>query len=98
MQLRTGQRPCVKDEFDTSPVRLDEKKLGEQISMAKLLCVKLADESVDKCVELAGADGTTYDLAFWVHSQNLKVLRTYEGTEKIHMLIQGRPITGISAF
>jgi glutaryl-CoA dehydrogenase len=32
------------------------------------------------------------------HANNLEGVRTYEGTDEIHILIMGRAITGIAAF
>jgi glutaryl-CoA dehydrogenase len=32
------------------------------------------------------------------HANNLEGVRTYEGTDEIHILIMGRAITGIPAF
>jgi glutaryl-CoA dehydrogenase len=32
------------------------------------------------------------------HASNLEAVRTYEGTDEIHVLIMGRALTGIPAF
>ena len=32
------------------------------------------------------------------HANNLEAVRTYEGTDEMHILIMGRAITGIPAF
>lgn len=77
---------------------IKEKEFGDQVSFAKWQCVEMAKEAVDKALELAGGPGIGYDLPFWAHWANIPTLRTYEGTAKIHTLIQGRRITGISAF
>lgn len=78
--------------------KISEAELGSQISYAKWQCIELAIDSVDRCLELAGADGLTYEYPFWAHFANLRTLRTYEGTKKIHTLIQGQRITGKIAF
>lgn len=76
---------------------IGEKELGDQISFAKWQCIEFAIDAADRCLELAGADGLSYENPFWAHWANLRVIRTYEGTKKIHTLIQGKRITGISA-
>lgn len=84
---------------DKTDIReISEAELGSQISYAKWQCIELAIDSVDRCLELAGADGLTYEYPFWAHFANLRTLRTYEGTKKIHTLIQGQRITGKTAF
>lgn len=83
------------DESDSG--KISEAELGSQISYAKWQCIELAIDAVDRCLELAGGDGLTYEYPFWAHFANLRTLRTYEGTKKIHTLIQGQRITGISA-
>jgi glutaryl-CoA dehydrogenase len=77
--------------------KITEKELSDQISFAKWRCIEFAIDAVNRCLELAGADGLVYDNPFWAHFANLRVIQTYEGTKKIHTLIQGKRITGISA-
>lgn len=84
------------DQFDLG--KISEIELGNQISQTKWRCIELAIDSVDRCLELAGGDGLTYEYPFWAHFANLRTLRTYEGTKKIHTLIQGQRITGKPAF
>lgn len=84
------------DQFDEG--KISEVVYGQMISQAKYHCVELAYEAVNKCRKLAGADGLTYEYPFVAHLANLWTLQTYEGTENIHLLIQGQRITGKSSF
>ncbi|MGO8887674.1 MAG: acyl-CoA dehydrogenase family protein [Streptosporangiaceae bacterium] len=45
-----------------------------------------------------GGNGITLDHSPLRHASDLESVRTYEGTDEIHMLIMGRALTGILAF
>jgi glutaryl-CoA dehydrogenase len=70
----------------------------EQISFGKLNNVR---EAIDICRQartILGGNGITLEHSPVRHASNLEAVRTYEGTDEIHMLIMGRAITGIAAF
>jgi glutaryl-CoA dehydrogenase len=70
----------------------------EQISFGKLNNVR---EAIDICRQartILGGNGITLEHSPVRHAANLEAVRTYEGTDEIHMLIMGRAITGIAAF
>ena len=45
-----------------------------------------------------GGNGVALEYSPMRHANNLEGVRTYEGTDEIHILIMGRAITGIPAF
>ncbi|MGD0069023.1 MAG: acyl-CoA dehydrogenase family protein [Streptosporangiaceae bacterium] len=70
----------------------------EQISFGKLNNVR---EAIDICRQartILGGNGITLEHSPVRHASNLEAVRTYEGTDEIHMLIMGRALTGIPAF
>jgi glutaryl-CoA dehydrogenase len=70
----------------------------EQISFGKLNNVR---EAIDICRQartILGGNGITLEHSPLRHANNLESVRTYEGTDEIHILIMGRALTGISAF
>jgi glutaryl-CoA dehydrogenase len=70
----------------------------EQISFGKLNNVR---EAIDICRQartILGGNGITLEHSPVRHAANLEAVRTYEGTDEIHMLIMGRALTGIPAF
>ncbi|MBI2070122.1 MAG: acyl-CoA dehydrogenase family protein [Elusimicrobia bacterium] len=69
------------------------------VSMAKYNNVSKACEVARMCVEMLPADVFTFDAYHsGRHFRNLEVVKKYEGTHDIHMLIVGREITGLNAF
>lgn len=70
----------------------------EQISLAKWNNVNIALEIAREARNILGADGISCEYPVWTHLANLESVKTYEGTEEIHILSIGRKITGISAF
>jgi glutaryl-CoA dehydrogenase len=70
----------------------------EQISFGKLNNVR---EAIDICRQartILGGNGITLEHSPLRHANNLESVRTYEGTDEVHILIMGRALTGISAF
>jgi glutaryl-CoA dehydrogenase len=70
----------------------------EQISFGKLNNVR---EAIDICRQartILGGNGITGEHSPVRHASNLESVRTYEGTDEVHILIMGRALTGISAF
>jgi glutaryl-CoA dehydrogenase len=45
-----------------------------------------------------GGNGITLDHPPLRHAANLESVRTYEGTDEVHLLIMGRALTGLPAF
>lgn len=69
-----------------------------QISIAKLNNVRTAIRIARSTRELLGGDGITAEFSVMRHMNNLEAVRTYEGTDDIHVLSIGRALTGVSAF
>jgi glutaryl-CoA dehydrogenase len=70
----------------------------EQISFGKLNNVRTAIAIARQARTILGGNGVAMDYSPMRHANNLEGVRTYEGTDEIHILIMGRAITGISAF
>jgi glutaryl-CoA dehydrogenase len=70
----------------------------EQISFGKLNNVREAIAICREARTLLGANGITLDYTPMRHANNLEAVRTYEGTDEVHILIMGRAITSIPAF
>ncbi|WP_457974050.1 acyl-CoA dehydrogenase family protein [Arthrobacter sp. D1-17] len=70
----------------------------EQISLAKLNNVREAIKVAREARTILGGNGITLDYSPLRHAANLESVRTYEGTDEIHLLILGQHLTGISAF
>ena len=70
----------------------------EQISFGKLNNVRTAIDIARQARTILGGNGVALDYSPLRHASNLEGVRTYEGTDEMHLLIMGRAITGISAF
>ena len=70
----------------------------EQISFGKLNNVRTAIAIARQARTILGGNGVAMDYSPMRHANNLEGVRTYEGTDEIHILIMGRAITGIAAF
>jgi glutaryl-CoA dehydrogenase len=70
----------------------------EQISFGKLNNVRTAIAICREARTILGGNGITLEHSPLRHANNLESVRTYEGTDEIHILIMGRVITGIPAF
>ena len=70
----------------------------EQISVGKLNNVREAIKIAREARTILGGNGITLDHPPLRHANNLESVRTYEGTDEVHMLILGQHITGIPAF
>jgi glutaryl-CoA dehydrogenase len=84
--LRTGR---LKDAGKLRP---------EQISFGKLNNVREAITICRSARTILGGNGVTLEHSPLRHADNLESVRTYEGTDEVHILIMGRAITGIAAF
>ena len=77
----------------------DEHKLRpEQISLGKLNNVREAIKIAREARSVLGGNGITLDYPPLRHAANLESVRTYEGTDEVHMLVLGQHITGLGAF
>ncbi|KRE74358.1 acyl-CoA dehydrogenase family protein [Arthrobacter sp. Soil762] len=77
----------------------DERKLRpEQISLGKLNNVREAIKVAREARSILGGNGITLDYSPLRHAANLESVRTYEGTDEVHMLVLGQHITGLGAF
>ena len=72
--------------------------IPEQISFGKLNNVRTAIDIARQARTIFGGNGVALDYSPLRHASNLEGVRTYEGTDEVHILIMGRAITGISAF
>ncbi len=70
----------------------------EQISFGKLNNVRTAIAIARQARTILGGNGVALEYSPMRHASNLEGVRTYEGTDEVHMLIMGRAITGIPAF
>jgi glutaryl-CoA dehydrogenase len=70
----------------------------EQISFGKLNNVRSAIAIARQARTILGGNGVALEYSPMRHANNLEGVRTYEGTDEIHILIMGRAITGIPAF
>jgi glutaryl-CoA dehydrogenase len=68
------------------------------ISMAKMNNVRVALEAARTARDILGGVGILDSHACMRHMMNLESVKTYEGTEDIHLLVLGQQITGIPAF
>ncbi len=69
-----------------------------QISMAKMNNVEIAIEVARTARDILGGVGILDENECFRHMCNLESVKTYEGTQDIHLLILGQHITGIPAF
>src|SRR2546429_1289980 len=72
--------------------------LPEQISFGKLNNVRTAIAIARQARTNLGRNGVALEYSPMRHASNLEGVRTYEGTDEVHLLIMGRAITGIPAF
>ncbi|SKB43547.1 glutaryl-CoA dehydrogenase [Arthrobacter sp. 49Tsu3.1M3] len=70
----------------------------EQISLGKLNNVREALSIAREARTILGGNGITLDHSPLRHAANLESVRTYEGTDEVHILILGQHITGLPAF
>ena len=69
-----------------------------QISMAKRNNVETALEIARTAREMLGGIGILGEHQSFRHMNNLESVKTYEGTDDMHLLILGEHLTGIQAF
>ena len=70
-----------------------------QASRAKMLCGKLARETVALARECMGGNGILFENKVMKLFMDMEAMYTYEGTYDINALISGRELTGgIAAF
>jgi glutaryl-CoA dehydrogenase len=72
--------------------------IPEQISFGKLNNVRTAIAIARQARTILGGNGVALEYSPMRHANNLEGVRTYEGTDEMHILIMGRAITGIPAF
>jgi glutaryl-CoA dehydrogenase len=70
----------------------------DQISMAKMNNVEIALDTARTARDVLGGVGILDDYQCFRHMCNLESVKTYEGTNDIHLLVLGQQITGIPAF
>jgi glutaryl-CoA dehydrogenase len=81
-----------------SKLKEEGKATFSQISMAKRNNVAMALEIARTTRDILGGVGILDGHQCFRHMANLESVKTYEGTEDMHLLILGEQITGISAF
>jgi glutaryl-CoA dehydrogenase len=79
--------------------RKDEGVLHpSEISVGKLNNVREAIKIASSARTILGAEGITSRFPVMRHMANLESVRTYEGTDEVHLLVMGQALTGIRAF
>src|SRR4051812_15590371 len=80
--------------------RLKDKKKIElaHISMLKRNNVAMVLDCVRVSRDLLGANGITDEYPIMRHFCNLESVKTYEGTDHIHVLVIGEKVTGVAAY
>ncbi len=68
------------------------------ISMAKMNNVEMALDVARTARDILGGVGILEEHQCFRHMCNLESVKTYEGTQDIHLLVLGQQITGIAAF
>jgi glutaryl-CoA dehydrogenase len=77
----------------------DEGRLHHsQVSMLKRNNAWMALEVARRARDLLGANGITDEYPVFRHMANLETVKTYEGTDNIHLLAIGQRLTGLPAF
>ncbi len=74
------------------------KAEAAHISMLKYNTVSTAVECARLSRDLLGANGIMDEYPIMRHLCNLETVKTYEGTEHIHLLVMGERVTGIPAY
>ena len=67
-------------------------------SMLKNNSCQVARPTAQAAADLMGGSGILEEMGVMRHLANLQAVTTYEGTPHMHTLIQGKHITGKSAF
>jgi glutaryl-CoA dehydrogenase len=80
------------------PLKDAGKVTPQQISMAKRNNVNTAIEIARTARDILGGVGILDEYQCFRHVNNLESVKTYEGTDDMHLLILGEKITGIAAF
>jgi len=75
-----------------------DKADAAQISMLKRNNAAIALDCARLSRDLLGANGITDEYPIMRHLCNLETVKTYEGTDHIHLLVIGERITGIPAY
>jgi glutaryl-CoA dehydrogenase len=88
-QLLAVQAGRLKDRGKADPA---------QVSMLKRNNVAIALECARLSRDLLGANGITDEYPIMRHLCNLETVKTYEGTDHIHLLVIGERVTGIPAY
>jgi glutaryl-CoA dehydrogenase len=70
----------------------------DQISVGKLNNCREAIKIAREARTILGGNGITLDYSPLRHANNLESVRTYEGTDEVHLLILGNKLTGTPAF
>jgi len=79
--------------------RKDEGVLvPSEISVGKLNNVREAIRIAGSARSILGGEGITSRFPVMRHMANLEAVRTYEGTDEVHLLVMGQALTGIRAF
>ena len=70
----------------------------EHISFGKLNNVREALKIAREARTILGGNGVTLEYPVMRHMGNLESVRTYEGTDEVHILVLGNALTGMPAF
>jgi glutaryl-CoA dehydrogenase len=69
-----------------------------QISLGKLNNCREAIRIAQTARTILGGNGITTEFSPMRHAANLESVRTYEGTDEVHLLVIGDAVTGVPAF
>ena len=88
-----GAMGAARDAYEAAlAYALDRRQFG------KLNNVRTAIAIARQARTIFGGNGVALEYSPMRHANNLEGVRTYEGTDEVHILIMGRAITGIPAF
>jgi glutaryl-CoA dehydrogenase len=76
----------------------DGRVRPEHISFGKLNNVREALKIAREARTILGGNGVTLEYPVMRHMGNLESVRTYEGTDEVHILVLGNVLTGMPAF
>jgi glutaryl-CoA dehydrogenase len=84
--------------YHMSQLKTKGKLHHSHVSLLKRNNAWMALEVARRSRDLLGANGITDEYPIFRHMANLETVKTYEGTDNIHMLAIGQRITGIAAY
>jgi len=84
--------------YHMSQLKTQGRLHHSHVSLLKRNNAWMALEVARRSRDLLGANGITDEYPIFRHMANLETVKTYEGTDNIHLLAIGQRITGIAAY